>query len=145
MQEIVHAILLVGGKYVLQLRDDKPEIPMPGMWSLFGGSVDKNEDHCSGIIRELKEELNLSIDHTRYLWKYEFDEGVLSGEEKCFYFHEANITNLWGSHELLEGQDVGCFFYRQLQVLNIPPLIQIVLSRYHRERFPNNPKIKYSF
>jgi hypothetical protein len=41
MQKIAHAILLVDGKYVLQLRDNNPQIAVPGMWSLFGGSIEE--------------------------------------------------------------------------------------------------------
>jgi 8-oxo-dGTP diphosphatase len=137
MQKIGHAILLVDGKYVLQLRDNNPEIAVPGMWSLFGGSIEGTEDHCSGILRELKEELNLTINQIRFLW--DFEEVVEPLKiKKHFYFYEADITRLWGARELLEGQDVNYFSYDQLQTLKIPLLIQGVLSRHFRERFPGN-------
>jgi 8-oxo-dGTP diphosphatase len=137
MQKIAHAILLVDGKYVLQLRDNNPEIAVPGMWSLFGGSIEESEDHYSGILRELKEELNLTINQIRFLWDFEEVEGPLE-IKKRFYFYEADITTLWGSHELLEGQDINCFSCKELQALKIPPLIQDVLSRHFRERFLGN-------
>ena len=137
MQKIAHAILLVDGKYVLQLRDNNPEIAVPGMWSLFGGSIEESEDHYSGILRELKEELNLTINQVRFLWDFEEGEGPLE-IKKRFYFYEADITTLWGSHELLEGQDINCFSCKELQALKIPPLIQDVLSRHFRERFLGN-------
>ena len=137
MQKIAHAILLVDGKYVLQLRDNNPEITVPGMWSLFGGSIEESEDHYSGILRELKEELNLTINQVRFLWDFEEVEGPLE-IKKRFYFYEADITTLWGSHELLEGQDINCFSCKELQALKIPPLIQDVLSRHFRERFLGN-------
>ena len=137
MQKIAHAILLVEGKYVLQLRDNNPDIAVPGMWSLFGGSLEEGEDHRSGIIRELKEELNLTISQIRHLWDFKKNEGQLK-IKKHFYFYESDITELWGSHILLEGQDINCFSYTQLQTLNIPPLIQDVLSQHHRTSFSGN-------
>ena len=144
MQKIGHVILLVDGNYVLQLRDNNPRISVPGMWSLFGGSIEENEDHYSGILRELKEELNLTISQIRFLWDFEEVEGPLQ-IKKHFYFYEADITKLWGNHQLLEGQDVNCFSYDQLQALKIPPLIQDVLSRHFRERFPGNSTTNLPF
>lgn len=42
-----HAILLVSGNYVLQLRDDKPTISARGQWSLFGGWGEKAKPQCT--------------------------------------------------------------------------------------------------
>jgi 8-oxo-dGTP pyrophosphatase MutT (NUDIX family) len=144
MQKIGHVILLVDGNYVLQLRDNNPRISVPGMWSLFGGSIEENEDHNSGVIREIKEELNLSVNQVRFLWDFEEVEGPLE-IKKHFYIYEADITELWGSHELLEGQDVNCFCYDQLPTLKIPPLIQEVLARHFMERLSGNSKANLSF
>ena len=36
-------IVLSDGKYLMQLRDDKPEIFFPDCWGLFGGGVEKGE------------------------------------------------------------------------------------------------------
>ena len=55
------AALLIdeGGRYLMQLRDDKPGILLPGHWSLFGGTIDPGEDPARAIYRELEEELEL--------------------------------------------------------------------------------------
>ena len=45
------------GRYLMQLRDPKPEILLPDHWALFGGSVDPGESAEAAIRRELKEEL----------------------------------------------------------------------------------------
>ena len=45
---------------VLHHRDDKPWIPHPGCWSLFGGAVEQGEDPHGTVVRELEEELGLS-------------------------------------------------------------------------------------
>ena len=45
------------GRYLLQLRDDKPGLIMRGHWAAFGGSVDPGEDGETAIRRELMEEL----------------------------------------------------------------------------------------
>ena len=51
------ALLVCEGRYLMQLRDPKPEILLPGHWSLFGGTVDPGEDDATAIVRELVEEL----------------------------------------------------------------------------------------
>lgn len=55
------AALLVtpDGRYLMQLRDDKPAILLPGHWALFGGTVDPGETPEAAMRRELEEELEL--------------------------------------------------------------------------------------
>jgi 8-oxo-dGTP pyrophosphatase MutT (NUDIX family) len=53
------ALLVCGGHYLMQLRDDKPGILLPGHWALFGGSLDPGEDAAAAMRRELAEELEL--------------------------------------------------------------------------------------
>jgi 2-amino-4-hydroxy-6-hydroxymethyldihydropteridine diphosphokinase len=45
------------GEVLLQLRDNKPEIPYPNTWGTFGGQIEEGEEPLSAIIREIKEEL----------------------------------------------------------------------------------------
>lgn len=53
------ALLVCDGRYLMQLRDDKPAILLPDHWALFGGTVDGGEDAAAAIHRELAEELEL--------------------------------------------------------------------------------------
>jgi len=56
------AALLVtpDGRYLMQLRDDKPSILLPGHWALFGGTVDAGETAAAAMRRELVEELEFA-------------------------------------------------------------------------------------
>jgi 8-oxo-dGTP diphosphatase len=50
------------GRFLLQLRDDKPGIVNPGMWGSFGGRVEPHETDAretpdQGFLREMQEEL----------------------------------------------------------------------------------------
>lgn len=45
----------------MQLRDDKPEIPCPGRWGLFGGHLDPGETPEVCIHRELEEEIGWDV------------------------------------------------------------------------------------
>jgi 8-oxo-dGTP pyrophosphatase MutT (NUDIX family) len=53
------AALLVtaDGRYLMQRRDDRPDILLPDHWALFGGTVDTGETAEAAIRRELAEEL----------------------------------------------------------------------------------------
>jgi 8-oxo-dGTP pyrophosphatase MutT (NUDIX family) len=53
------ALLVYGGRYLMQLRDDKNTILLPNHWALFGGALDPGEDAETAMRRELEEELEL--------------------------------------------------------------------------------------
>lgn len=53
-------IALPGRRYLMQLRDQKPNIFYPGHWGVFGGAIDPGETPEQGLSREIEEELGLS-------------------------------------------------------------------------------------
>jgi len=68
------AILVVDdGRYLLQLRDDIPQIWYPGHWGLFGGSVESGEDALEALRRELYEELEFEFAQAQLFTRFEFD------------------------------------------------------------------------
>ncbi|MEK9627517.1 MAG: NUDIX domain-containing protein [Nitrospinota bacterium] len=132
MHEVAKAILLERGRLVLQLRDNKPSIETPGVWSLFGGIIEKNEDPKEAMIREIEEELCIKVKDISFLWDLTFYRE--DGEKILHKIYEADITSLWGKHSLMEGQAVGSFSFDQLKLLRVPPFIQQVVARYQREK-----------
>ena len=70
----VAAILVdPNGHYLLQLRDELPNIWYPGHWGFFGGSVDEGEDESEALRRELREELELEFAQSLLFTRFEFD------------------------------------------------------------------------
>ena len=60
--ERIAAIIFENDKHELlfYLRDNKPGIPFPGHWDLIGGHVEEDETPEEALVREVKEELDLS-------------------------------------------------------------------------------------
>jgi 8-oxo-dGTP pyrophosphatase MutT (NUDIX family) len=59
--EVALAILHQEGKFLMQLRDDKPGIRYPGHWGLFGGHLESGETPEEGLKREVLEEINYIV------------------------------------------------------------------------------------
>ena len=64
------AIMYKGNKFLLQLRDNKKNIPCPDQWSFFGGALSQGESPWEGLQRELYEELEWAPQSGTYLFQY---------------------------------------------------------------------------
>ena len=57
-------IVLLGileGKVLMQLRTERPDIVFPGHWGFFSGSIEEGEMPHEAAVRELQEELGLTL------------------------------------------------------------------------------------
>ena len=57
---------------LLLLRDNDKEIPFPNCWDLPGGHVEVDETPRECIQREMREELEMELDHPRLFRTYDF-------------------------------------------------------------------------
>ena len=63
-----HALLITSeGKIILQQRENKAGIVNPGLISMFGGTIEKDEELLIGLKRELREELDLEVADNKVL------------------------------------------------------------------------------
>ncbi len=75
------------GKYLLQKRDDRPDIWYPGHWGCFGGAIDEGESAERALQRELQEELALDISEARHFMTIAFDMAPLGqGNYQRIYY-----------------------------------------------------------
>ncbi len=61
------------GKFLMQLRDNRIDLPFPGHWNFFGGLVEPNETLAEALKRELEEELgcvpgNIGGEIFKWVW-----------------------------------------------------------------------------
>ncbi len=126
-----HAILLFDGQYILQLRDNKPEIAAPGQWALFGGMTAEAETPMKSIKREIFEELSIQPKEFQYLW---FIDYIAEFEQDWIrsWFFSADVKDVWPQHKLMEGQDVGIFSYERTKILKMPWVMRESIDRYHK-------------
>jgi 8-oxo-dGTP diphosphatase len=74
-------------KILMQLRDDGngQKILYPDMWTIPGGGREKGESDIEGIVREIKEELNLDIliDELEFIFEFIHDGNILDKVFLC--------------------------------------------------------------
>ncbi|MGQ4600982.1 NUDIX domain-containing protein [Nocardia sp. R6R-6] len=63
---------------LMYLRDDKPHILYPNQWSLLGGMIEEGETPAETIIREIEEEIGITLDpvHVQFLCTRDLDFGI---------------------------------------------------------------------
>ena len=125
------AVLVADGRYALQHRDDRPDIAWPAHWGLFGGIVETGESPAEAVRRELHEELGLMVPECRLFWSSD-DYRDAQGRRRHVFVFEADVTDLWGAHRVLEGQAAGLFAAEALPA-PLVPLAGAMIQR-HRAR-----------
>jgi len=74
MSEAVGCALYKGRKILLQKRS--LDYKKPGIWTLFGGHVEENEDVKTAAKREMKEELGIEVNDLDYFAQFVTENGT---------------------------------------------------------------------
>ena len=116
----VALIILGDGRYLLQLRDQKPGVFYPGHWGLFGGAIEPGETPELALRRELQEELGLAVSKMAHVTDFSFTfvrTGVVTR-----HFFEVPIPSLAVDKiTLMEGSEMRAFFASE--ILNFPRVV----------------------
>ncbi len=126
-------IVLEDGRYLLQHRDDIPQIWYPDHWGCFGGGVDKGEDPITALKRELHEEIEFRPREIAYFTRFDFDLAELGMDQ---YYRNYYVTPMTSAeHDCLvlhEGREVKAFSGEAvLQELRVTPYDAFALFLYH--------------
>lgn len=92
------------------------------MWEFPGGKIEANESQKEALIREIKEELDCTIEPTKFALNLEYQYPTFYLKMACF---EAVITE--GTPRLLEHNDARWLTREELDSVNwIPADLQII-------------------
>jgi 8-oxo-dGTP diphosphatase len=136
--QVAHALLLVDGAYVMQHRDDKPDIAWPGAWSLFGGTLCDGETPEAGLRREIGEELELSLGACRLIESVEHHSSFWRSVVRLWFF-ESDVTDRWAGHVVHEGQGARIFHFPEIPERRVPPHIYAAIRRHHEGTYRRVP------
>ncbi len=87
---------------LLFLRDDKPGLPYRNMWDVPGGHVDEGETPEQCIVREMKEEMGLTLEQFELFSVMEFTDRI-----EYTFWQKADLNT--EKIDLREGQQLKWF------------------------------------
>lgn len=120
----VTAILVdARGRFLLQHRDDKPDITNPGMWGSFGGVIEPFETPDEALIRELQEELDWTPASHALV-----DSGPYRGDGQMglVYVYAAAVEVAEHDLTLGEGQGMAFFHADELPERTVPAYAELL-------------------
>lgn len=106
--EVAIAILRRNDQFLLQLRDNIPNIAYPGHWGLFGGHIEPGETPEIALVRELQEEIC-------YTPKNSVKFGIYADDRAVRHVFVAPLTVDISELKLLEGWDLELFTRLEIQ------------------------------
>jgi 8-oxo-dGTP pyrophosphatase MutT (NUDIX family) len=106
----VAILVLDDGRYVMQLRDNIPNIFYPGYWGCFGGAVDPGESSLQALKRELEEELEFKAKRASRFTRFQYDLICLGRGKIDRVYYEVPVTRNEFKHFVLhEGKAFKAF------------------------------------
>ena len=128
----VGAIIKFDNKYLLQLRDDKPNIYFPNYWGLFGGATEANEEPIDAVRREILEEISLEIKNGSIFLTLTIETKFFENIRKRIFF-KCNIDSA-SSIVLNEGQSFKFYEFNEIQSLKIVPFDFSAIAFYEHNQ-----------
>jgi 8-oxo-dGTP pyrophosphatase MutT (NUDIX family) len=133
----VAAVVVVdSSRYVMQLRDDIPNIWYPGHWGLFGGAVEEGEDELVALRRELSEELELELERAEPFVRFDFDLTPIGLKRYFRAYYEVPINAAtFGKLVLHEGAEMRALTGDDaLSLPRLSPYDSFALFMHHHRR-----------
>lgn len=120
------------GEILLYLRDNKPEIPFPNHWDLFGGFIEDGETPEQALVREVKEELDIDLRDYDFFKKYNCDQGDAMPNIKYVYY--GRISKPISELKLQEGQKLQFFSKEEIPQVKFANILKDIVMEYLKEK-----------
>lgn len=120
------------GEILLYLRDNKPGIPFPLHWDLFGGHLEEGESPEEALVREVKEEINYDLKDYKFFRKYVCTEGDAYPNIKYIYYGKFNIPV--DEMILLEGEYPRYFSREEIPDVKFANILKDIVLDYLKEK-----------
>ena len=132
VRKVANAVLVCRGKAALQHRDALTRV-YPNFWGLFGGALGPEETAVQGMIREVSEELGISLTKVRPIGMC-LERPSRLNERTAITVHVfcADITRLWPRRRLSEGQGCALFSWPAIEAMknSITPMAFKILENH---------------
>jgi 8-oxo-dGTP diphosphatase len=123
MRQSAHVLFVNGaGEVLLRLRDDRADLPYPGLWDLIGGAVEAGETLPEAAIREVKEEIGIDCPPLEFFGAYPADV-----HNNVFL---ASLSSPLESLVLTEGQRLSYVTATEARALPLVPWVARLLGDY---------------
>lgn len=113
---------------LLYLRDNKPGLPFPHHWDLFGGHIEDGETPEQAMVREVREELGIELKEYQFFREYSCLQGDANPNIKYVYSGKINIPV--DELTLYEGERLQYFSRDELQDLKFANILKSVVMDY---------------
>lgn len=117
-----------GGRLLIYLRDDKPEIPFPNHWDLFGGHLEAGETPEQALVREVREELGITLKDWQFFRCFDCAVGDAYPNVKHIYW--AVISEEPGELTLYEGQRLRSITMAERKTIDFANILGSIVDEF---------------
>jgi mutator protein MutT len=121
------------GELLFYKRDNKPGIPFPAHWDLFGGHIEEGETPEEALVREVKEELDYDLKEYEFFREYQCkaDDDAYPNIK---YIYKAKFNIPLSEITLLEGDYPQYFTAEEIPSVNFANILKTIVIDYLNER-----------
>ncbi len=129
MKQIAQVLLFDReGRLLIYLRDDKPGIPFPNHWDLFGGHLENGETPEQALVREVKEELGIELIAFKYFRRFDCAKGDAYPNVKHIFW--ALTDSLPQELTLYEGQKLRSIALEERKQVNFANILATIVESF---------------
>jgi 8-oxo-dGTP pyrophosphatase MutT (NUDIX family) len=130
----ISALITMGRRYLLQHREDRPDIAFPNYWGLFGGACEAGETAAQALQREMLEELGLEDFAFTPMARCTYDLWFENRRTRKTFFNVELVEAQASKIILGEGQNLGWLPFGEIMMRadRIVPYDLTIIALHHQ-------------